>query len=228
MYHYTYRITNKKLNKHYYGARSCKCLPKEDLGIEYFSSSSDKEFISDQKANFKDYYYKIIYIFDTKKEAISLEIKLHQRFDVGINESFYNLSKQIHSGFDTTGIPKSDDWKEKVSKANKGKVTARNTLTGLVEVISKEEFRANDNLISINKGLKRSAETKKKQSDVNKGKTLTQSHRDKIGLKHKGKKVSEETKAKMRLAAQKREDKKRNLDVWDWKKVFYKGWCNPK
>lgn len=38
-YHYTYRITNKIEGMHYYGARSCDCLPKEDIGIKYFSSS---------------------------------------------------------------------------------------------------------------------------------------------------------------------------------------------
>lgn len=33
MFYYVYRITNKILNKHYYGSRSCKTHPKEDLGV---------------------------------------------------------------------------------------------------------------------------------------------------------------------------------------------------
>ena len=39
MYHYVYRITNKILNKHYYGKRSSKLSPELDLGKKYFSSS---------------------------------------------------------------------------------------------------------------------------------------------------------------------------------------------
>ena len=45
MYYYVYRITNKLLNKHYYGSRGSKIEPKLDLGIKYFSSSTDKNFI---------------------------------------------------------------------------------------------------------------------------------------------------------------------------------------
>lgn len=52
MKHYVYRITNIKLNKHYYGTRTSKNkTPEEDIGYIYFSSSSDKEFLKDQKDN---------------------------------------------------------------------------------------------------------------------------------------------------------------------------------
>lgn len=103
-YHYIYRITNLKLNRHYYGARTSNVVPELDLGVKYFSSSKDKSFIEDQKSNPQDYKYKVIRTFKTRKEAIKLEIKLHDRFDVGINESFYNRSKQSSIGFDTTGM----------------------------------------------------------------------------------------------------------------------------
>ena len=56
MNYYVYRITNTVLNKHYYGYRSCKIDPKEDLGKKYFSSSRDKEFIKDQKQNPLNYW----------------------------------------------------------------------------------------------------------------------------------------------------------------------------
>ena len=103
MFHYTYRITNIKEKKYYYGVHSCNCLPKEDIGIKYFSSSKNKEFIKDQKENPQDYKYKIIKIFKTRREAIEHEIFLHNKFNVGINEKFYNDSKQTSTGFDTTG-----------------------------------------------------------------------------------------------------------------------------
>ena len=105
MKHYVYRITNTKLNKHYYGTRtSKKNTPEEDLGKYYFSSASNKEFIKDQKENSENYKYKIIKKFRTRKEAIELEIKLHNKFNVGINESFYNRSKQTSKRFDRTGL----------------------------------------------------------------------------------------------------------------------------
>lgn len=102
-YHYTYRITNIVEHKHYYGTRSSKVKPENDLGVKYFSSSKDIDFIKDQKKNPRNYKYKIIKISKTRKEAIELEIKLHNKFNVGVNESFYNRCKQTSSGWDTTG-----------------------------------------------------------------------------------------------------------------------------
>jgi hypothetical protein len=104
MFYYVYRITNKILNKHYYGFRSCKIHPKEDLGVKYISTSTDKSFICDQKENPQNYKYKVVKIFNNKVDAINLEIKLHNKFNVGTNESFYNLAKQTSTKFTTAGI----------------------------------------------------------------------------------------------------------------------------
>ena len=120
MFHYVYRITNLKENKHYYGCRSSKEEPKLDLGIKYFSSSKDKDFIQEQKDNKNIFKYKIIKTFDSREEAIKLEIKLHAKFNVGINESFYNKAKQTSTGYDTFGTTKSEDFKRNISEKNKG------------------------------------------------------------------------------------------------------------
>jgi len=69
-YHYVYRITNIKDKLYYYGTRTSSIKPKLDLGIKYFSSSNDKDFIQDQKDNPLNYKYKIIKIFNIRKEAI--------------------------------------------------------------------------------------------------------------------------------------------------------------
>lgn len=103
-YHYTYRITNTVEKKYYYGVHSCDCLPKEDIGVKYFSSSKNKVFKQDIKDNPKNYKYKVIKIFSTRKEAVQHEIYLHKKFNVGVNKSFYNGSKQTSTGFDTSGI----------------------------------------------------------------------------------------------------------------------------
>lgn len=48
-YHYVYRITNTQTKMHYYGCRSSNVEPKLDLGVKYFSSSTDREFMLEQK-----------------------------------------------------------------------------------------------------------------------------------------------------------------------------------
>lgn len=150
LHHYTYRITNTKLNKHYYGIRSSKVLPILDLGVIYFSSSSDKEFIKDQKVNAQNYKYKIVKLFKTRVEAAELEIKLHNKFDVGINPYFYNRAKHTSTYFDVTGITHSEETKKKISESHKGKTVS-------------EETRKK--LSKTSKGRKHSEETKKQLSE---------------------------------------------------------------
>lgn len=103
-YHYVYRITNIIKNKHYYGVRTSSIHPSNDLGIKYFSSSSLKDFISEQKESPSNFKYKILKIFSSRTEALNFEIKLHNKFNVHINPNFYNLAKQTSTGFDPFGI----------------------------------------------------------------------------------------------------------------------------
>ena len=89
-FHYTYRITNIKEGMYYYGVHSCDCLPKEDIGVKYLSSSTDFDFIQNQKDNPQDYKYKVIKIFEARKEANKHEQFLHKKFNVRLHEKFYN------------------------------------------------------------------------------------------------------------------------------------------
>lgn len=146
LYNYVYRITNMKSSKHYYGVRSSKVEPKLDLGIKYFSSSSDKKFIKEQKENKSIFKYKIIKIYKTREEATNLEIKLHDKFDVAKNEMFYNKSKQTSCKFDTSGTKLS---KEHIEKIKNYKLT--------------EEQKMKHKLALI--GRKHSEETKLKMSN---------------------------------------------------------------
>lgn len=172
--HYVYRITNKMLNKHYYGVRGTKLDPKEDLGIKYFSSSRDKEFINDQKNNPFKYKYKIVKKFNNRESAEQFEIKIHNYFNVGINESFYNKITQSQKfKFDMTGFKHSEETKRKIGESNKFLKKGKK--------LPKEiKIKISESLM----GHKQSDETKLKKS---------QSH---TGLKH-----SEETKKKMSLSA---------------------------
>jgi hypothetical protein len=128
MKHYVYRISNVTNNRHYYGARSAS-NPAKDIGVTYFSSSTDKKFVQDQKINPQNYKYKVVSIYLTRKEAIAKEVRLHTYFNVGVSIHFYNKAKQTSTKFDTTGISPviSDSQKAAISKAHKGKVLSTTT-----------------------------------------------------------------------------------------------------
>jgi len=99
MYYYVYRITNTEDKKHYYGSRKSKIHPTQDLGKVYFSSSTNKKFIKDQKCNPKNFKYKIIKTFNASDESKIYESKLHLKFDVKNNINFYNKSNQTNLKF---------------------------------------------------------------------------------------------------------------------------------
>ena len=123
-YHYVYRITNKVTQMYYYGDRSCNCQPSEDIGIKYFSTSTLKLFIKDQKVNPQDYKYKVVKIFETcREDAKQLEVDLHKKFDVKNHNKFINRANQTSSGFDTTGITPTREYNITLSQINKRKAT---------------------------------------------------------------------------------------------------------
>jgi hypothetical protein len=182
IYHYTYLITNCQEEKYYIGSRSCDRLPEDDLGKKYFSSSRNYHFIKDQKTNRENYHYQILETFQTKEEALLMEISLHDYFDVGRNERFYNLAKATSTGFDVTGMkrpPRSAEYRAKLSAGNKGK---RRT---------EEEKK---HLSEINTGAVHTDEAKKKISDAKKGISPSEEHREKLRQANLGKKASPETK----------------------------------
>lgn len=119
--HYVYRITNTEIKKHYYGVRSSILEPREDLGHKYHSSSTDREFIKDQKENPHKYNYKIIKTFTDRKGAEMFETRLHERFQVQTNESFYNKAINTNMGFSVVGVPKTAEHKAKLSAHYRGK-----------------------------------------------------------------------------------------------------------
>ena len=101
--HYVYLITELLTNMKYIGLRSCNTLPHLDLGIKYFSSSTNKEFIKNQKLNKKlklsNYKYEILSIHNTRKEAINEEITLHELYDVDKTQNIIiKLNKHLQDG----------------------------------------------------------------------------------------------------------------------------------
>ena len=190
----------------YIGGRSCKCDPMFDLGVKYFSSSQDKEFMKDQKDNPESYGYQILEEFEKRKEATGLEIELHKHHEVGKNELFYNRSKQTSIGWDTTGTKASKETRKLLSSMRKGEKNIMFGKTHSEEVrkkISKGKKGkklSEEHKIKIGKagkGRVLSIETKKKMSEAKKGIIFSEESRRKMSESQKGKKLSKETKKKM-------------------------------
>lgn len=98
--YYTYIIYNKANKMMYIGSRHSHTEnPYDDLGILYFSSSRNKDFITDQKSNPQKYIYKILKIFNDPYEMITHESFLHKKFNVANNARFYNQSNACISSF---------------------------------------------------------------------------------------------------------------------------------
>lgn len=215
-YHYVYRITNIKEKMHYYGVRSCDCLPKEDIGIKYFSSS-EKEFKQNQKQNPHNYKYKIVKLFKTRKEANKYEEILHKKFDVRVHQSFYN-KWNASENFDIYGKSTYQDENGEKTFLTKEEAKARN-LKGYPK---SEKHKAN---LQIPK----SEEHKKKIGDKHRGKIVSEASKakmseSKIGEKNNryGTKHTEETKSKQSLASKgkpKSEDHKKKIKEYANKNV---------
>lgn len=103
-HHYVYQITELSSGIAYIGVRSSDFLPEQDLGKYYFSSSTVTEFISRQKQEPTDYKYEVLSNFNSRDEACSEEIRLHELHDVANNPKFYNKYNAKDTPFTADGM----------------------------------------------------------------------------------------------------------------------------
>lgn len=158
-YNYVYKITNinpQDERKYYIGVRSCNCQPEED---NYWSSSKylKESILVLGQSNFKK---EILSIWNTREEAISEEIKLHNQYDVGVNPKFYNRSKQTSIGWDTTNIKviHSPERNKKISDSLKGQKYSKERVEKARKAL-KEKYA--NGFEPVNKGKPMSEEQKK-------------------------------------------------------------------
>lgn len=170
-YHYVYRITNIIEKKYYYGCRSSKVEPKFDLGFKYFSSSTNKEFIKEQKENRSIFKYKIVKIFETRKEAEIFETYLHEKFQVQIHDSFYNKAKNTLMGFSVEGRKQTEEHKINNKKHIKGKTYEERYGEERAKELKEKLKEAKKNI---------SEDTKMKISISKTGVPLSDSHKESI------------------------------------------------
>lgn len=158
----------------YIGVRSCEVSPEVD---NYWGSSRHlPKNVSEVCDKF------ILGTFDTREEAVSDEIKRHNKNNVAISDIFWNRAKQTSVGFDTTGTTLSDEHKVKASASLKGRVFT-------------EEHKAR--IGKANTGRKVSEFCIAQIKLANTGRVPTQETRDKISQANIGHKHSDETKRKI-------------------------------
>jgi hypothetical protein len=109
-FHYVY-YSYEEWGRGYIGKRSCACLPEDDT--KYMGSFSDKTFKPSCKI--------ILDVFATSEEALAAEALLHDAYNVSSSPLFANKAKQTSRWFNTEGVPKSEEHKEKIRQSNLGR-----------------------------------------------------------------------------------------------------------
>ena len=99
LFNYVYQISSNDTFKKYIGVRSSDINPENDLGVIYFSSSSDKEFIKSQKINPENFKYEILSVHNDRISAVNEEIRLHKLYGVSSNDNYINKSESRSFGY---------------------------------------------------------------------------------------------------------------------------------
>ena len=131
-----------------------------------------------------------------EREAYYIELFDSTNIDKG-----YNLCKY---STDTTGIPLSEEHKEKLRQAKLGKPMPEHTKECLLQAnLGKPRSNETKEKISkARKGMCFSDETREKMRQARLGKPMSEDNKEKLRQSHLGKKMSDETKEKIRLTKQ--------------------------
>ena len=165
-YNYVYQITELSTGKKYIGSRGSNIDPNKDIR-KYKSSSKDKQFKLNQKLNPLNYWYEILSYHTTREDAIFEEARLHELYNVGRNDYYFNRSKQTKDGFSTVGkivvrdtfgvtmqVSKTDEryLKGDLIGIASGKVSVKNKFGVITRVSNTDERFLNGDLKHISSG----------------------------------------------------------------------------
>ena len=98
---YVYKVTNKKTGKYYIGSKTTLNADNYYIGYNYFTSSTDTEFVEDFKNNTKAWKHEVLKYFDDKQECLDYEATLieeaweNDRADL-INKGFVRKNKKTN------------------------------------------------------------------------------------------------------------------------------------
>ena len=194
VYNYIYKITNQINGKIYIGKHSTDNLDDGYMGSGKLILKAEQKY---GKENFTKEY---LAFCDTEEKLNWFEKFYIKKFNA--REVGYNLTDggDGHLGFIMT-----EETKQKLSEANKGKTLSEETKQKLRKPKTEE---TKQKISEAKKGKTLSEETKQKISEANKkrlvekgvpfkGQHLSEEHKQKISEAKKGKTLSEETKQKI-------------------------------
>ena len=133
--HYIYKVTNRGTNQYYIGSQ---CRGKI-IGVNYFTSSTNKEFKDDFKTYGEEKYkIEIIKEFEDPEECVRVEnyiIKNHMQLKDGLclNRAYFCNGEKIFSAVGihhapwNKGIPHSKETRKRMSLAQKGQSPSKET-----------------------------------------------------------------------------------------------------
>lgn len=170
---YTYLVGWSKHNLWYYGSRFGKDCDPTDLWVKYFTSSKKVKEL--RKTIGEPDIIQIRQIFNDHQKALNWELKVLRRMKVVYSHIWLNQSYVTAAGvmrIKTKG-PMSEDQKQKISKAHKGRPSVNKGIPKSEETKQKMSIARRKRAVeppAWNKGIPMSEEAKKHLSEINKGK----------------------------------------------------------
>lgn len=217
-----YKFTNKINNKVYIGqASKLRSRVRDHINFVKNNKRNSYFYSSIKKYGLENFELEILIEGKfTKNELNQIEIRFIELFKSNNQLFGYNLTE---GGGGTKNFKCSQETKDKISKANKGKKPSVETRKKLSESHKgfKHTEESKQKMIETKRkngtlNCKHSEETKKKMSKIKKGKIVSEETREKLSKSGKGKKRKQETKDKIsqnnrvRFISQEMKDKIRN------------------
>lgn len=216
---YVYMCIHKETGKFYIGYRAKNVKLNKPSQIDFPEYRTSSKLV---KPNFDNFVWYIIAEFYDENSAYDFEQQLiyeHWGNPLLLNNvCHYNKSRFKNPGgvpcsdekkrrigeanaIKLLGLTRSDEFKQKISKASKGRTHSQETKDKLSKIVT-EAHKKNPR--------KWSDESKRKLSDSNKGKTLSEEHKKKISDAKRERDIlrpiSEETKRKISESLKKRKN----------------------
>lgn len=160
---YVYAVHDLEVDRFYIGSRKSS-TDDSDLGVRYFTSSTNRDFVKRFKANPHAFAFKCGF-YESRSEAVKEERRLHIQFLVNANPMFHNKilagSCLTYNTFAVTDrytggrfILSTDQFDRELYKADmEGMVNCYDTRTGEFKRVSVDEFKTNDDLVGNTSGL---------------------------------------------------------------------------
>lgn len=195
---YVYKVTDKRTGKYYIGSKTTLDADNYYIGYNYFTSSTDTEFVDDFKKNTAKYKHEVLKYFTDKQECLDYEADL---IEDAWNNDRENL---INKGF----VRKSGDTHHVVC-SNSPEVNEKRRLSMIGKNAGKKASpQTIEKLRRAHIGKTQTDETKQKRSDAMKSYYQTDEGRERakrVAESNTGKKRTTEQKQRMSDAAKGRE-----------------------